>query len=194
MKCNKDQQQLQNCKTLQICETGAVLKCNFPLLSEGNCDLASRCRHMNLSRSRAWEKSADAGTAAEQRPAGTNAWQRSERSFSNLQDEETFTRGGCGFLSQPNTQTWGSLTWRINVNPFHSKSETRVLYTFHQRQRSKAKRVCSRNNPASGHAGTVPAKRWSCYTHTRQLLLNDTWSASEATREPAEASKRPVFK
>lgn len=136
-------------------------------------------------------------TKTEQRPAGTNAWQRSERSLSNLQDEETFTGGGRGLLSQPNTQTWGSLTRRINANPFHRNSETRSFIHISPKTMQPGQTSLQRTQSCK-----QPCRNRSCqtlillytHTHARQFLLNDTWNTSGDTREPAEASQRPVFK
>lgn len=94
-------------------------------------------------------------TETEQRPAGTIAWQRSERSISNLQDEETFTWPSV----TAKYKTWGSLMWRINVNPFHNNSETQTFkHTSPKTMQPPKKRVSNGNNHGSGYAGNVPAK------------------------------------
>lgn len=146
---------------------------------------------MSLSRWRACVECADAGRT--HKPPRS----RLNEGFRTPPDEETFPPVTCGLLSQPNTQTRSSPTWKMNTSPV---TETGSVARLSPTSNAATANVGGGSNNWSSHAapgrrkltGSLPAKCRSCYTHT-SVLLYDTWNTSGATREPAEASQRPLL-
>lgn len=145
---------------------------------------------MSLSRWRAW---AEWCRQDAQNPPSS----RLNEGFQTPSDEETFPPVTCGLLSQPNTQMRSSPTWKRNSSPV---TETGSVARLSPTSNAATANVGSGSNNWSSHAapgcrtltGNLPAKCWSCYTHT-SVLLYDTWNTSGATREPAELPQRTVL-